>query len=287
MDRLTDFLQRFDLRARVTHNGPVSHAFSMQRAEGCGRLHVIRSGRFSFSSPADTDLGIERPAVLFFARPTDGRLIAEADGLGNLISAAVEFSQGDENPMIQGLPSCIPVPLGEVDDVDRLVAVLVAEADGRRCGHAAVLDRLAEAVVVKILRLAIERKLMDRGVVAGLADARLAKALTAVHAAPEQPWSLASMAHTANMSRSRFASRFTETMGMPAAEYLKRWRIGLAKRMLRQGKPIKRIALEVGYGSTASFGRAFGQVEQETPSAWRARQRQLPRYADGDDTAGA
>jgi AraC-like DNA-binding protein len=76
------------------------------------------------------------------------------------------------------------------------------------------------------------------------------------------------MAARAGMSRSRFAEHFSAVMGVPAAEYLKRWRVGLAKRMLRDGRPVKQVALDVGYGSSAAFGRAFGQIEGATPTGW-------------------
>lgn len=273
MDRLTDFLRRFDLRASVIHDGALVRPFAVRRAEGGGRLHVVRSGRIRLAGLGDADGEIAQPTVVFVARPANYRMIPVGKCRSDLLSAIVDFGRDDENPMILGLPPLVVVPLREVPDVDLLVSALNAEAQGRRCGYPAVLDRLVEVLVVKILRLAIEHKLMNRGVVAGLADPRLARALTAIHAAPDRTWTLASMAHAAGMSRSRFAARFAQVLGEPPVGYLKRWRIGLAKRMLRGGRPIKQVALDVGYGSSATFGRAFGQVEGITPSVWLDRSR--------------
>lgn len=273
MDRLTDFLQRFDLRAQTVHNGPMNHG-QMQRplrvemSEGAGRLHLLRSGAVLGSWPGRTACRISEPTVLLFAHPVRHALRAAENSAPDLLSASIEFGAGDENPLLQGLPQPLRLPLKDIPDMDALFSVLLEEAAGRRCGHAAVVDRLVEVLVVKLLRLAIERKLMDRGVMAGLSDPRLAKALTAVHAAPQAEWTLESMALAAGMSRSRFAAHFSTVMGVPAAEYLKRWRIGLAKRLLRKGHPIKQVALDVGYGGSASFGRAFGQIEGSTPSVW-------------------
>lgn len=272
MDRLTDFLQRFDLRAQVLHNGALTRALRVEPSEGAGRLHLLRSGSVQVAGPGRKLCTVSEPSVIFFARPARHELRAVEGGAKvgkpDLLSAAVDFGAGDENPLLQGLPLPLRLPLKDIPDMQALFSVLLEEAAGRRCGHAAVLDRLVEVLVVRLMRLAIERKLVDRGVMAGLADARLARALTAVHAAPQVEWTLEGMAAKAGMSRSRFAAYFTEVMGVPAAEYLKRWRVGLAKRMLREGRPVKQVALDVGYGSSASFGRAFGQIEGSTPTAW-------------------
>lgn len=268
MDRLTDFLQRFDLRAQVLHNGPLTRALRVEASEGAGRLHLLRSGTLQASWAGRQACQITEPSVLFFAHPVRHELCAQDTQGADLLSASIEFGKGDENPLLQGLALPLRLSLSDIPDMEPLFSVLLEEAVGRRCGHAAVLDRLVEVLVVKLLRLAMERKLVDRGVVAGLSDARLARALTAVHAAPQITWTLDTMAQQAGMSRSRFAAHFSAVMGVPAAEYLKRWRVGLAKRMLRNGHPIKQVALDVGYGSSATFGRAFGQIEGSTPSAW-------------------
>lgn len=61
-------------------------------------------------------------------------------------------------------------------------------------------------------------RLLRSGVVAGLlGDAHLAKALNAMHAAPERPWTLQGLA---GMSRARFAAHFGGVVGEPAIEYL-------------------------------------------------------------------
>lgn len=284
MDRLTDFLQRFDLRAQVLHNGALVRPLRVEASEAAGRLHLLRSGSVQLAGPGRKLCTVSEPSIIFFARPVRHELRAVEGaakggarsglkgelkgGKPDLLSAAVDFGVGDENPLLQGLPLPLRLPLKDIPDMQALFSVLLEEAAGRRCGHAAVLDRLVEVLVVRLMRLAIERQLVDRGVMAGLADTRLARALTAVHAAPQIEWTLEGMADKAGMSRSRFAAHFTEVMGVPAAEYLKRWRVGLAKRMLREGRPVKQVALDVGYGSSASFGRAFGQIEGTTPTAW-------------------
>ncbi len=278
MDRLTDFIQRFDLRAQVLHNGVLRRPLQVEASEGAGRLHLLRAGAVHWSGPGRRACRIDEPTLLFYAQARRHELRLAEGTSADLLSASVEFGAGDENPLCQGLALPLRLPLAAMPDLGPLFGVLLEEATARRCGHAVVLDRLVEVMVVKLLRLAIERRLVDRGVVAGLSDPRLAKALTAMHAAPHAEWTLERMAAQAGMSRSRFAAHFSAVMEVPAAEYLKRWRVGLARRLLRQGHPIKQVALDVGYGSSAAFGRAFAQIEGRSASAWlRGVQESAPR----------
>ena len=112
---------------------------------------------------------------------------------------------------------------------------------------------------MQVLRYAIEQRLVDGGLMAGLSDPRLHKALSAVHADPARPWTLEAMAAAAGMSRARFAAHFALRVGVPPGEYLTGWRLGLARSMLRRGLPVKQVAVEVGYANASAFGRVFAQ----------------------------
>ena len=84
-----------------------------------------------------------------------------------------------------------------------------------------VLSRLAEVLVIRLLRAEIERGATEPGLVSGLADPRLSRAIVAMHEAPGQPWSNVALAAIAGMSLSRFAEAFRarvgETPGLSAA----------------------------------------------------------------------
>ena len=120
-------------------------------------------------------------------------------------------------------------------------------------------------------RHAIEQRLVDGGLLAGLSDARLVKTLNRLHARPEGRWTLHAMASAAGMSRARFAAHFTQVVGTSPGEYLTSWRLGLARSLMRKGLSVKEVADRVGYGSASAFGRAFAQRTGATPRAWRAR----------------
>lgn len=66
----------------------------------------------------------------------------------------------------------------------------------------------------------MEASLVKEGVLAGLADERLVKAMMATQAQPEVDWTLEALAGLAAMSRSRFAKHFLDTVGATAMDCL-------------------------------------------------------------------
>jgi AraC-like DNA-binding protein len=267
IDRLTSLLHRFGLRARVLHGGPLSGALDFALQPGISHLHLLRLGSCSVPDPSGRDLHLSQPTAVFCPGSWPHRIVADEDG-AEVLSAAIDFGSGEENPLLGGLPPMMCIPLTELPGLEATLALLFVEASSRRCGHSTVLDRLTEVLFVQLLRYAIERQLIQGGVVAGLSDPRLARALTSMHEDPACDWSLASLAAKAGMSRSRFAARFASVVGMPAMEYLTRWRIGVAQGLLRHGHPQKAVAQEVGYGRSSTFGRAFAQTTGMTPTTW-------------------
>ncbi len=73
------------------------------------------------------------------------------------------------------------------------------------------------------------------------------------------------------MSRARFAVRFRQVTGHTPADYLAAWRVMVAQDMLREGRPLKHVALDIGYGSVSAFTRAFVRKTGDTPTAWLSR----------------
>ncbi|MDQ2776671.1 MAG: AraC family transcriptional regulator [Acidobacteriota bacterium] len=152
------------------------------------------------------------------------------------------------------------------------VELLFAEAFDRKDGRQVAVDRLAEYFLLLLLRSAIDSKLIQGGILSGLSDPRLAKALAAIHPQPERAWSLEELAHIAGMSRARFAAHFLATMGQTPFEYLTLWCIGVAQSLLKKGESLKMVAPSVGYASTAALIRSFSQQVGLPPMSWLAAQ---------------
>lgn len=80
------------------------------------------------------------------------------------------------------------------------------------------------------------------------------------------------LAAAARVSRSPFAARFREAVGEALLAYLTRWRMHLASALLEEADlGLKEIADRVGYGSEASFSKAFRSFARLPPGRWRER----------------
>jgi len=160
----------------------------------------------------------------------------------------------------------------------RLQGVLDAiayEARSQRPGRALALDRLLELLLVEVIRNdGSWTSEMRPGLLAGLADPRLALALNAVHAEVKRSWTVAQLADIAGMSRSVFADRFARIVGLAPIDYLTEWRMAIAKDMLRAGEArLAEVAFECGYQSTSAFSTAFARSVGCPPSRFADLQR--------------
>lgn len=100
----------------------------------------------------------------------------------------------------------------------------------------------------------------------------MGRALALLHQRPAASWTLEGLAREAGLSRSALAERFTHFVGQPPMQYLMRWRMQLAARLLADGAAkVSTVALRTGYDSEAAFSRAFKKVAGVPPAAWRKR----------------
>jgi len=271
-DRLSALLATFSLHSRVYFAGTLLGSVDSAAVPGEGHLHLLRRGRLVCAGPGGQAQTFDRPTLLFFPRADRHRLQAtQADG-ADLVSARVDFGGPRGNPVLAGLPASLAFPLDTLPALAAAVDLLCEEAFAARCGHQAVVDRLAELLVIQLLRHLMQSRTLDRGVMGGLADPRLARAIAAMHGAPGRPWTLDTLAAEAGMSRARFAARFAEVVQTPPGDYLAGWRMTVAQQLLRQGLAVKAVAAEVGYGSAAALSRAFAQRVGQAPAAWAAAQ---------------
>jgi AraC-like DNA-binding protein len=66
------------------------------------------------------------------------------------------------------------------------------------------------------------------------------------------------------------ASRFTHLAGCPPMQYLMRWRMQLAARLLADGMAkVSAVGRDVGYDSEAAFSRCFKKIAGVSPAEWR------------------
>lgn len=275
-DRLDGLLERFTVRARQFHVGPLCSIRRFAAEPGRGFLHILRSGVLTVADGEHHSFRrIAEPSLLFYPRPHEHSFHARVDQPVDLACAALEFDGGRDHPLVRALPDVVTVPIAETPGLAGTLDLLFAEIDEFQCGHRHITDRLFEVVLLKLLRRLLDRPEhlgLPAGLLAGLADSQLARALTAVHEDPGRAWTLESLAKAANMSRSAFAARFRERVGTTPHRYLTIWRMVIARQLIRRGHPISQVAAELGYTSS-SFSRAFALEEGLPPRAWAESKR--------------
>jgi AraC-like DNA-binding protein len=179
------------------------------------------------------------------------------------------FDSPDAGLLASLLPTI--VHLRGADRLTTLVQLVGDEAVTDRPGRELVLTHLVEVLLVEALR-ATPREDAPPGLLRGLADARLAPALRALHAQVGRSWTVTQLARAAALSRSAFFERFTRTVGVPPMEYLLAWRMALAKELLSQGElALAEIAERIGYGSASAFSTAFSRHVGVAPSRYGRR----------------
>lgn len=141
-------------------------------------------------------------------------------------------------------------------------------------GSALVVNRLTEVLVVELIRMNFGQD-GQGDLLRALADPPIAAALQALHANPEQSWTLESLGRQIGLSRAGLAARFRELVGQPMFAYLTSLRVERACTLLGDSQlSLPEIAHRVGYESDVAFVKMFKKQTGTTPTAWR---KGLPR----------
>jgi len=276
MEVLDHLLSHFSLHAGVFYTGNICGIHDFERDERRGHLHLVRNGTVQIRGREMAEMEITEPTLIFLPRPDTHRLVADERNGADVVCGTILFGGGGRNPISDSLPAVVTVKLEAIPGVDALLALMFEEAFAGHRGRQAVLDRLCEVLIIRLLRHCIALGLTQGGTLAGLADPRLANVLLAIHSDPMRAWDLPTMADMAGMSRARFAVRFREVTGETPADYLTSWRIMTAQRLLKHGVAVKHVALDVGYGSSSALIRAFVRKLGRSPSEWLKDQASLP-----------
>ncbi|WP_299546342.1 AraC family transcriptional regulator [uncultured Tateyamaria sp.] len=187
-----------------------------------------------------------------------------------LFSLHIDFGTRT-SPLCAALPDQVIEHVAPEGDLASIVSLLTSEQQANRCGSPAVLGRLGEVLVVRVLRLQLDRGVTTPGLLAGLANPRISQAIVAMHENPGHHWRNADLAETAGLSHSRFKEVFSELVGETPASYLRRWRLTLARVDLEKGERVDRVAHRYGYRAPDAFSRAFLREFGQRPKATLSR----------------
>lgn len=232
-----------------------------------GDSHIIGSGVQHAPVSIDHLVRVESPQInaLRYGGNGDRSLV---------VCGWFAYEQGTPNPLIAAMPRLFTASMSNRPSgpwIEQSVRYAVREAGAGGPGSGAVATKVAESLFVETLRSYIET-LPPRhlGWLAGLRDPQVGKCLELMHSQLAKDWTVESLAEAVHVSRSVMAQRFNELVGVPPIQYLIRWRLATAARMLRSERmSIGRVSEVVGYESEASFSRAFKKEFGVSPGHWR------------------
>jgi AraC family transcriptional regulator, activator of mtrCDE len=291
IDLLSDVLHTLRMRGRIFKQGSYCGAWALDATGATGTIfHLIGRGQAWVHCEGEREPLIVRGGDLVMFAHADWHQISGTPkrqpgmrhgGMGDgpfttVLCARVDFETGGANPVVQALPPVIVVrseDRGTSAELHALARLMLVEYEGGATGRQGVLDRLAEAMFVLVLRHHIARAPELKGFLAGLKDERVARALAALHRKPGERWRVDTLAREAGMSRTMFAERFTALLGHTPMQYLAAWRMHLADEMLRSRSSVAQVAEQLGYQTETAFRRAFKRVRGVGPGDVRRRAR--------------
>jgi len=204
--------------------------------------------------------------------------VAECGGGGaptTIVCGSLSFARASLKSLAQLLPSFVLIKADQARSLalHHTMQTLSSELAEPAPGSEAVVVRLAEVLFIQALRAHIasagER---GQGWLRAIFDPRMGAALGAMHGRVDAPWTVASLAGAAGMSRSAFAVRFKGLVGETPLEYLTGWRMQKAMQLLQQrDQKLADVARSVGYESDAAFSKAFKRVVGANPSQYLKR----------------
>ena len=275
---LSAYSMRVEVTADVHYCGTW---FDREPVTRHGQFHLVTLGRCWISGEAlDDAVLLERGDLMVFpagirhvlSSSPDPHAPGIEDGIDtSMLCGELEFITGSHNPIFTALPRWFVVRGQDSSASFRQLAQMLTETSrDRRWGRQLVQNKLADSLFTMAVCEYVRRADQPRGLLAALTDARLSRALSAIHARPGEDWTIQTMAEEAAMSRTAFAELFTATVGTPPIQYLANWRATEAKRLLKNRRfSVATIAEMLGYSSEAAFRRFFKRLEGVGPGEAR------------------
>lgn len=184
-------------------------------------------------------------------------------------SGCMEFDLGGLQGLVPLMPEIMMIDATSQRYLE-LMPILTAmeqEACTGRVGDAGILARLADVVMAVIVRGWVECGCGNSSAfVTALREPKLSRAILALHRHPGRDWTVADLAAESGLSRSVFAKRFQETIGVSPLRYAGDLRMRIARTWLAYDRmSIERVADRLGYTSQAAFSRAYKRITGTSP----------------------
>lgn len=210
----------------------------------------------------------------------EGPLVYGGGGAGCcLVCGEFAFDDMGNHPLLENLPTKLYVPGDNSYNsqwLDGAMGFIAHEAARLEPGAHAIIDRLAEIILIQVIRATLDTSKEQIPFLAVFSDPRLNQVLTAIHSNPADDWSVERLGQIANMSRSSFSNRFSELTHMTPLQYVIFVRLQKASRLLLEtDAALIAIAEQIGYQSEAAFSQAFKKQYGMRPGEFRRSHGQM------------
>jgi len=190
-----------------------------------------------------------------------------------LVCGHLDFRGNAEHPILNALPELLIITGADRAKnafLDEMMRLLIRTVMDNNLGTDATIKRLSEIIFIEILNLSSHSDDSLGSILSAFQDQHIGKALDKMHNNVEDSWTVGSLASEVGMSRSRFAERFSELVGMGPMSYLSEWRLQRALALLDEShQSVQSIAAQIGYQSPAAFSRAFANKFGQSPKKYR------------------
>jgi AraC-like DNA-binding protein len=250
-----------------------------------GDAHILENG------PATKAVDMEQELARIFAQGLKRSSLGGGGEITKFVCGFMACEARTSQIFLSGLPPVFKVSIRNDASgrwLENSIRFSVNEADASRAGGEAVLAKLSEVLFIETLRAYIAHLPAEQtGWLAGARDSEVGKTLALMHRNPAHPWTIASLAKEAGVSRSVLAERFRHYLNEPPMGYLTRWRLQLGAQMLAStSHSVAQIASEVGYESEAAFNRAFKREFEVPPARYRSQSKSTQANLPGKRNSG-
>lgn len=279
MDAVNDFLSAVRVEGVCYGRIQVTAQWAPRPETGShAKFGLIAYGQGWIDLPDVTEPIHLSPGDFFLLAPgRDYMLSVDAGSRAAIIAGKFRFDETRGRQLTDFLPPLIlirgvqPHMLPLQKTLELLASEVDASKPSSEPGSEIAVRRLADLLLIQALRAHnVDTEGEQTGWLHALADSHIGAALNSMHKRMEHPWTVASLASEAGMSRSAFALRFKELMHEAPMEYLTRWRMYRGSDLLRASdRKLADVAQAVGYDSDGAFHRAFKRVLGVAPGEYR------------------
>lgn len=192
-----------------------------------------------------------------------------------MVCGHLSFAEGADHPLLRAVPDLLHIrstDRAEYPILDDVLHLIVRRMNSDAIGINASMNRLSEVLFIEMMRAGVKQAPEVSRLMSAVYDPHIGRALALIHKNVNTAWTVESLATAIGMSRSRFAERFQNFVGKTPMAYIAEWRLQRALHLLKfEDTPIKTIANQVGFQSTAAFSRAFTERFGSPPSQYTRR----------------